>query len=598
LGERPGGALPLSPAPPSLASTGGQAQEDIVVDRNGSSEQSSTGGLSRRDLLVGAGVLAGASVLPALPAQAAAPVADTSSAAPFTLGVASGDPLPDAVVIWTRLALVPTAPDGGMPATPVDVQWEVARDAAFRKVVRRGRVSALPAFGHSVHVDVRDLDEGAWYFYRFQAMGVISPVGRTRTAPDRDERAPRLRLATGNCQDYQNGYYSAYDAMAQEDLDLVVFLGDYIYEYDPASVFPDRQHTQTEAFAAGTPLDQLSTIGDYRARWGLYNSDPSLQAARAIAPWIAIWSDHEVENNYANLIDEVDDRVGTPQYETPAQFAQQRARAYQVWWENTPARVDASQLGTPNLRIYRDFRWGRLAGLYALDTRQYRTEQIGHPFTSNDVGPAALGQANVPGNLYGAEQFAWLAGRLGTSRATWDVLLNEVMVGRFRFPNPGDLGAILTGQKPLPTPDQALVNLDEWDGYAPFRRQVLALLATRPSPVVLSGDIHATWVNDLRLDPDDPTTKVVATEFVSASITSQGFTQGIPDAIVRPLNNFYNPDARYFQAERHGYNLCTVTPTEFRTDVRLVDSISTRTSPVSTAASWVTAAGSPGATPL
>jgi len=550
-------------------------------------------GLSRRELLVGAGALAGATVLPV--AGAASAAAAPAPGSLFSLGVASGDPLPEAVVIWTRLALVSDAPDGGLPSRSIDVEWEVARDESFRRVVRRGRTRALPHLGHSVHVDVRGLDEGHWYFYRFRAQGQISPVGRTRTAPDHDARAPRLRLATGNCQDFQNGYYPAYDAMAAEDLDLVVFLGDYIYEYDPSSHFPDRLHTRTEAFNAGTPLDQLSTIGDYRARYGLYTSDPSLQAARANAPWISIWSDHEVENNYANLVDEVDDRPGTPQYETPAQFAAQRARAYQVWWENTPARVDMNQIGTPSLRIYRDFRWGRLASLYALDTRQYRTEQVGHPFTSNDVGPAAFGQANVTGNLYGADQLAWFTGRLGRSRATWDVLLTEVMMGRFRFPNPADLGAILTGQKPLPAPADALVNLDEWDGYAPFRRQVMSLLSTRPSPVVLSGDIHATWVNDLRLDPDDPSTAVVATEFVSASISSQGFTQGIPDAIVRPLNNFYNPDARFFQAERHGYNLCTLTPTEFRTDVRLVDSISTRTSPVSTASSWVTTAGTPGA---
>jgi alkaline phosphatase D len=503
--------------------------------------------------------------------------------------------MPEAVVIWTRLASVPDAPDGGLPARAVDVEWEVARDESFRRVVRRGHTRALPAFGHSVHVDVTGLDEGHWYFYRFRAQGQLSPVGRTRTAPAGHERAPRLRLATGNCQDFQNGYYPAYDAMAAEDLDLVVFLGDYIYEYDPTSVFPDRLHTRTEAYVAGTPLDQLSTMGDYRARYGLYTSDASLQAARANAPWISIWSDHEVENNYANLIDEVDDRPGTPQHQTPAQFAQQRARAYQAWWENTPARVDLAQIGTPSLRIYRDFRWGRLASLYALDTRQYRTEQVGHPFTSNDVGPAALGQANVTGNLYGADQLSWFTRRLGRSGATWDVLLTEVMMGRFRFPNPADLGAILTGQKPLPAPEAALANLDEWDGYAPFRRQVMSLLSTRPSPVVLSGDIHATWVNDLRLDPDDQATAVVATEFVSASISSQGFTQGIPDAIVRPLNNFYNPDTRYFQAERHGYNLCTVTPTEFRTDVRLVESISTRMSPVSTASSWVASAGTPGA---
>ena len=548
---------------------------------------------SRRNFLIGAGVVAGASLIPLVGASSASAA---SSSGVFSLGVASGDPLPTAVIIWTRLALNPTAPDGGMPNQPIEVRWEVAKDSSFRKVEKSGRYTALPQFGHSVHVDVTGLDEGRWYYYRFSALGQISTVGRTRTAPEAEAKAPRLRLATANCQDFQNGYYSAYNAMANEDLDLIVFLGDYIYEYDPKSTFADRLHTQTEAFAAGAGNDQLNTIGDYRARYGLYNSDPSIQAARANVPWICMWSDHEVENNYASFIDEVDDKPGTPQYQDPIAFAAQRARAYQVWWENMPVRIDQTQLGTPYLRIYRDFSWGRLASIYATDSRQYRTPQITHLYSlSNDVGPAFLGQLNATGDIYGADQFNWLAGRFAASRSTWDVLLNEVMVGRFRFPNPNDLPAILGHLIAPPTPDQALANLDEWDGYAPFRRKVMGLLATRPSPVVLTGDIHSTWVNNLRLNPDDTTTPVVATEFVSASITSQGFTQGIPDAYIRPLNAYYNPDAQYFQAERHGYNVCTVTPTEFRTDVRLVDSISTPTSLVSTASSWVTRAGIPGA---
>jgi len=550
-------------------------------------------GLSRRDFLIGAGIVAGATILPL---TTAAPAHAAGSSTPFTLGVASGDPLPSAVIIWTRLALNPTAPDGGMPNQAIEVRWEVSKDASFRKVERSGRTSATPQFGHSVHVDVTGLDEGRWYYYRFQALGQISPIGRTRTAPSRDAYSPRLRIATANCQDFQNGYYSAYQAMSNEDLDLIVFLGDYIYEYDPRSNYADRLHTQSEAYASGAGIDQLSTIGDYRARYGLYNSDPSLQAARASVPWICIWSDHEVENNYATLIDEVDDKPGTPQYQDPAAFAAQRARAYQVWWENMPVRVDQRQLGTPNVRIYRDFTWGRMAAFYATDSRQYRSTAITHLYSlSNDVGPAFLGQANLSGDIYGTDQFNWLSGRFAQSRATWDVLLNEVMVGRFRFPNPNDLPAILGHLQAPPTPDQALANLDEWDGYAPFRRKVMGLLATRPSPVVLTGDIHSTWVNDLRLDPDDVTTRIVATEFVSASITSEGFTQGIPDAYIRPLNAYYNPDAKYFQSERHGYNVCTVTPTEFRTDVRLVDSIATPTSTVSTASSWVTRSGALGA---
>src|SRR3954447_5305777 len=262
-------------------------------------------GITRRSLLIGTGAV----VLGACTSSKGNKSASPKTTAPprpipgvtdeaFSLGVASGDPLPDGVMLWTRLAPDPLH-GGGMPNRPIPVNYEVARDAAFKNVVRRGESTATPALAHSVHADVRGLEPGRDYFYRFRAGTALSPVGRARTAPAPQSSPASLRLAIANCQDFQNGYWPAYTAMAQEDLDFVLHLGDYIYEYDPKSKYPDRKHT-----TPSTPgLNQLQTLDDYRARHGQHKLEPVLQAVHAAFPMIAVWDDHEVENNYAGLID-------------------------------------------------------------------------------------------------------------------------------------------------------------------------------------------------------------------------------------------------------------------------------------------------------
>jgi len=528
--------------------------------------------MDRRQFLLGAAAGAAAAVVPLDVRTAhAAPI----QADPFGLGVASGDPLPDGIVLWTRLVGDPLDA-ASLPARPIPVEWQVAADARFSRVVRHGTAVARPGGAHSVHVDVRGLRPGREYWYRFRTGGHLSAPGRTRTAPTSTRR---LRLGVVNCQDWQNGYWPAYDALAAEDLDVVLHLGDYIYEYDPKSLYPDRMHTMPQT--AG--LDQLRTLVDYRARHALYKTDPALRAAHAAFPWIVTWDDHEVENNYAGQIDEIDD-VNTPKYQPPAVFAAQRAAAYQAYYEHLPLRRPVRP-GATDHRLYRRFDFGALARINVLDTRQYRTDQP--PGTASDFGPEQPGLANTGGTLLGGAQEAWLGAGLTRSPARWNVLAQQVMMSRIRFPN------FLTPATPLPP----IANLDQWDGYAPARARLLRFLADRrvADPVVLAGDIHSTWFSDLRVNPDDVAAAPVAVEFTATSISSD-FPAAF-DAPLKAANPSLNPHVRYFDGSRRGYLRCDVTPERWLAEARTVDGITTRTSPVSTTASWVTVSGRPGLTP-
>ncbi|WP_198954726.1 alkaline phosphatase, partial [Kineosporia sp. R_H_3] len=297
---------------------------------------------SRRGVLRSAAAVSAATALTVVDVRPAH--ARTVRRYPFALGVASGDPLPTAVVLWTRLVQDPFSA-ASMGDADVEVAWEVARDRRFRTVVRRGTALARRRYAHSVHVDVTGLSPGTDYWYRFRAAPHVSPTGRTRTTPAATAGPARVRFAVASCQNFQQGYWPAYTAMAAEDLDLVVHLGDYLYETDPSSALPGRRHR-----APQTPgLNQLRTLTDYRARHAQYKLDPALQAAHAAAPWMAVWDDHEVENNYAGLADDVADTG--PRRQAAAVFATQRAAAYQAYWEHLPLRPRPT-FGTPAYRVY------------------------------------------------------------------------------------------------------------------------------------------------------------------------------------------------------------------------------------------------------
>lgn len=507
----------------------------------------------RREFLVAGGSLLAWPVL-AGPASAAFRRLVKWKDYPFQLGVASGEPLPDGFVLWTRLAPEPLV-GGGMPAENIEVTWRVATDEALKHVVAEGTAVAGPELAHSVHVEVSGLEPARWYWYQFTAGGEASPVGRTRTAPRREDLPERLRFAFASCQHWEYGFYTAYEHMAQEELDLIVHLGDYIYE-GAAGKKAVRQHV-------GRKCDSLE---DYRNRLAQYRTDRHLQSAHRLFPWIVTWDDHEVENNYAGAISEV------PDFE-PAKFLERRARAYQAYYEHMPLRRAQLPQG-PNLELYRRIDFGRLAKFAVLDTRQYRTDQ---PCGDNNKPPCK--ETEDPGaTLLGDAQEQWLYAGLKASPAQWNVLAQQVMMARVdRLPGP-----------------LAAFSMDQWPGYEVNRQRVLKFFAeAKPSnPIVLTGDIHNNWVNDLQVDSTRPDSPVVATEFVGTSITSGG--DGNEGGLTGSLTLSENPFVKFYNNQR-GYVVCDVTPQNWTSHYRIVPYVTRPGAPLATAKSFVVADGRPGA---
>lgn len=504
-------------------------------------------GIDRRGFLgvSGAGLALALTGFSAAPAAAMPRFAST----PFALGVASGDPYPDGVVLWTRLAPDPLAADGsgGMPPQVVPVLWEVAEDEAFTRVVARGNERATPELGHSVHAEVTGLRPSADYFYRFRTGEEISPTGRTRTAPDPRLATAGMSFALASCQSWVGGRYAAYRTMAEEDLDLVVHVGDYIYE-----------GRDTE------------TLADFRVLHGRYKTSPDLQAAHAAFPFVLTFDDHEIENNWAGPVSQPDNEASND----PARFAALRAAAFQAYYENLPLRRLSRPEGT-SIRLFRRIGYGDLATFHVLDTRQFRDPQLDPGFP----GAPLNARAGDPSRTFtGAEQERWLFDGLDGSDARWNVLAQQTIMSFFDYDNGAGVA----------------VNHDQWDGYAASRQRVLDHIRTSgtANPVVLSGDWHSAWVNDLNAAPTDLTSPVVATEFVGTSISSGCGWAGAVAAAVPS-----NPQVKYFDGSKRGYLRCTVTPQEWRSDYRVVASAADTTAPATTATSWVVADGRPGAVP-
>lgn len=510
------------------------------------------GAVSRRLLLAYGAAL---SSLPVLGRAAWADANHNFDSDPFSLGVASGDPDSRGVVLWTRLAPAPLEPYGGMPATPIEVGWEVADDEGMRNIIASGTTTATPQLGHSIHVELDNLAADRWYWYRFHAGDAVSPVGRTRTLPAADAAADRLKFAFASCQHYEQGYYTAYEQMARDDLDLVFHLGDYIYE-GAASDDRPRRHIGNE----------IESLNDYRIRYSLYRSDPLLSGMHAVCPWFVTWDDHEFDNNYAADISEqtaVD----------PVEFLVRRANAYQAYYEMMPLRRRSLPRG-PHLQLYRKASFGRLAEFLVLDTRQYRSDQ------PNDDRKSPLNNAALDNRqtLLGTEQRDWLSASLIRSRTVWNILAQQVMMGMVSFATDAD----------------RVYSMDQWPGYSYERMQLMKFLADRrvPNPVVLTGDIHANWVNNLRVDDRVEEQPVVATEFVGTSISSGGNGVAVPDDIDDVTS--HNSCVQFYNRER-GYVRCTLTPQTWTSDYVVVDDITRPGGNVSTRASFVIEAGQAGA---
>ena len=501
-----------------------------------------TAPLPRRRFLQGAAALTATPWLAAGPARAA-------DQPRFALGVASGQPRADGVVLWTRLT-------GGDLAERETVRWEMADDERFQRVVASGAETAEAAWAHSVHAEPAGLEPGRWYWYRFSALGERSSVGRTRTAP-RPDAAATLRFAMTSCQRYDVGHYAAWRHVAAESPDLVVFLGDYIYE-SPSRPDAIRRHEGTVA----------RTLSEYRARYATYKSDPLLQVAHAAAPWLMIWDDHEVANDYAGL----------QSADLDPGFARRRAAAYQAYWEHMPFPRSARPRGR-DMRIVGRLDWGTLARIHLLDDRQYRDPQAcpkpgrGGTHTLPLADCAAL--ADPRRTLLGFEQERWLADGWDTVRP-WNLLAQQTLMARFTWQDPAAGGSYWT---------------DAWDGYAPARQRLLGVVVEKrlPGVVVLGGDVHSNYVTALQADCDDPSSPVIASEFCGTSISSLGLAQSRIDAALG-----FNPHVLFGRSSQRGYASFEVTPKQVAVRLQTVDRPLDPASGITTSARFVVELGRPG----
>jgi alkaline phosphatase D len=468
---------------------------------------------------------------------------------PFALGVASGCPRADSVVLWTRLA--PAA----APGASETVAWELATDEAFRDVVRRGRETAIAGDAHSVHAEATGLEPSRWYWYRFSAGGARSEVGRTRTAPaaGRDEA---LSFAIASCQRFDDGHYAAWRHLADEAPDLVVFLGDYIYESAPRA-------NRVRTHVGGGPA---RTLDEYRARYEQYRSDASLRRAHAVAPWIVTWDDHEVQNDYA--ADRGEDLA-------PA-FLARRAAGYQAWWEHMPLprRMRPRDAG---LRVFDRYDWGALARFHVLDDRQYRDHHAcPRPGRggSNTVDDADCPELLRPGRtILGADQERWLADGLAQREANWNFVAQQTLVAPFTWSREGRHWT------------------DGWAGYPGARDRFLDAIVERKArdTVVLSGDVHCNYMCDLKRRVDEPSGATIATEVCGTSISSSGLAQERIAAVL-PLN----PHIRYARADERGYVALKAGAARVDVALRVVSDVLDPNASVRTAARFAIEAGRPG----
>jgi alkaline phosphatase D len=491
---------------------------------------------------------------------------------PFTLGVASGSPLHDSVVLWTRLVHTGLFGGSNLPEAPITVRWELAHDEAFTQIAQKGQAQALPELAHSVHVEVVGLDSGRSYFYRFMVGGEgnhwVSTTGQTRTLPAPDAQPASLRLAYASCQRWEHGYFSAWRHLVADRPDAVVFLGDYIYEY-PGAVNAVRPGTGSWAL----------TLADYRKRYALYKGDADLQAAHAACPWFVVWDDHEVQNDYAGL---------TPGDSGPpvADFAGRRAAAYQAFYEHMPLRASVltralAGLGSgAEMRIYGQLRFGSLATMHLLDARQYRSPQActrDGKLGSSRVDPAACATWMDPARtMLGTEQERWLAESLGRSAGErgWNLLGQTTLFGPRDF-KPG-VGASLWN--------------DGWDGYTPARvRLVDALRKHRvANPVLLGGDVHENWVGHVQADYADPASASIGVEFCGTSITARSGSNAQAAAQLAE-----NPHFIFAEAERKGYGIADITAQQMTVALRVVSDVSAKETQIETLAKFAVQAGRP-----
>lgn len=510
--------------------------------------------ISRRRLLAYAAGLAASLQGPA-PGRASPVARPRFPDDPFTLGVASGDPVPLGFVIWTRLAPLPLSRHA-FTTDPLAVRWQVAHDPNMRQVAREGVAVARPEDAHAIHAEVQGLEPGRDYFYRFVAGDAESPVGRARTAPLIGAPTDALRFAFCSCQSLTDGYFAAYRDLAAQEPELILHLGDYIYESDHVGG-PRR-----------IPVAEAMDLADYRVLYARYKLDPALQAAHAAAPWLAIWDDHEVENDWGG-----DD---SPDGLDADAFVRRKTAAFKAYFEHLPLRLSARPAGA-RLRLYQRSVIGDLIQFDLLDCRQYRDRQAcrGEPRTYRSYTKPCAESLAAERSLLGAAQESWLARGFGFYGAKWNVLTQTTLLAPFDF---------------LAGPGRAH-DMDGWDGFAAGRQRLLDLVAARgaANPVSIGGNIHATYAGVVPGDAADPASAPVMSEIVGTSVSSPGGGDGRHKATHAQFPE--NPFARYFENRRRGYILCDVDHAAWTARFRAVANVRDPTSPSSTAATFTIESG-------
>jgi alkaline phosphatase D len=549
--------------------------------------------IERRTFLAGSAATAGAlgltSAASPAPATAATP-APARGATPFRHGVASGDPLPTSVVLWTRVTPTAESTPGSGAGPRVTVGWQVARDAAFTSTVASGSLATGPERDHTVKLDAKGLAPGSTYYYRFTVGRATSPVGRTRTAPAPSDSPARLRLALVSCSNWEAGYFSSYRHLAaRDDLDAVLHMGDYVYEYGTGAYAHGRANRVVRPHE---PAHEMVTLADYRRRHAQYKTDPDLQALHARVPWVATWDDHESANDAWS--------GGAENHQADeGDWATRKAVARTAYDEWMPVRLSGTSALGDGVQVYRHLQFGRLADLTMLDLRSYRSRQ---------VEESALGAVGARARtIAGDAQMQFLKDRLGEDGAVWRLVGNPVMISPVVFP-PLDQHvagpvADMTGLLP---PDGVPHNTDQWDGYTADRRELVDFLADRgiTNTLFLTGDIHSAWACELPVDPGTyPLSRTVGVELVATSVTSNNLDDltGTPprtsSLAVEEAIKGANRHVRHLDFDSHGYSVLTLTPGAAQMDWYVV---SDRTDPLATSewsTGWRVAVGTNTLTP-
>jgi len=463
--------------------------------------------------------------------------ADSLNSNPFQLGVASGAPSTDGFVLWTRLIF----DEMSTPDESIAVNWFVS-DLETNEIIQSGVAPAISELAFSVHVDISGLESNRWYGYHFSVAGFVSVNGRARTMPLMTDSVESLHLAYASCQRYEDGFYVAYKDMVKQPLDLICFVGDYIYEY-----------ASRKDSLRGTGLKKVKSLDEYRARYELYKKDQNLQAAHAYCPWLIVWDDHEVKNNYYYLKSD----------KGYNDFIELKAAAYQAFYEHMPLSPKSLLEGVKGLKkgrlqIYQSIEFGRLAKIYLLDNRQYRDAPLCTVRAGSSLINVCDSLSADSNSMLGQEQESWLEKSLKNSKSlhSWHLLVQQT-----RF-SPSNYRAGLGNKS----------SSDTWDGYPLARQRLVDILSENVvgRAVLIGGDIHQNWVANIHHNPYDVSSDVVAAEFTGTSISSQ--SKATLKSIARSLQK--NPHLLFADGTFRGYGYMKIYSDRVEVQLRAVKNIS------------------------